>query len=191
LSGRVERRSEMVRKLQTLFVGVATFLAAVESVAVEARKNMQVIVPNVLVAGWPVVLAGRDTLAPKSSLHGLRQTARDAENIGAECVGYVEDIFVVASWCNQAVAFDGSVLVQRNEGKNLRLLQDDSRFRWWSWQRHRQSAERTIVVGWSVLHGAPNDPKLSDCRARRAGCGKVAGWSVAASVTHGAVRSSA
>ena len=45
----------------------------------------------------------------------------------------------------------------------------------------------------------PNDPKLSDCGARRAGCGKAAGagwaqaagWSAAASVTRGAVRCSA
>ena len=45
----------------------------------------------------------------------------------------------------------------------------------------------------------PNDPKLSDCGARRAGCGKaagagwakVAGWCAAASVTRGAVRCSA
>ena len=45
----------------------------------------------------------------------------------------------------------------------------------------------------------PNDPTLSDCGARRAGCGKVAGagWaqaagrSAAASVTRGAVRCSA
>ena len=53
-----------------------------------------------------------------------------------------------------------------------------------------------------VLRGAAsglNDPKLSDCGARRAGCGKVvgagwakaAGWSAAASVTRGAVRCSA
>jgi len=46
---------------------------------------------------------------------------------------------------------------------------------------------------------SPNDPKLSDGGARRAGCGdmagagwaKVAGWSAAASVTRGAVRCSA
>ena len=46
---------------------------------------------------------------------------------------------------------------------------------------------------------SPNDPKLSDCGARRAGCGKAAGagwaqaagWSAAASVTRGAVRCSA
>ena len=45
----------------------------------------------------------------------------------------------------------------------------------------------------------PNDLKLSDCGARRAGCGKAAGvgwakaagWSAAASVTRGAVRCSA
>ncbi len=45
----------------------------------------------------------------------------------------------------------------------------------------------------------PNDPKLSDCGGRRAGCGKAAGagwakaagWCVAASVTPGAVRCSA
>ena len=45
----------------------------------------------------------------------------------------------------------------------------------------------------------PNDPKLSDCGARRAGCGdmagagwaKAAGWWAAASVTRGAVRCSA
>ena len=46
---------------------------------------------------------------------------------------------------------------------------------------------------------SPNDPKLSDCGARRAGCGKAAGagWAqaagrfAAASVTRGAVRCSA
>ncbi len=46
---------------------------------------------------------------------------------------------------------------------------------------------------------SPNDPKLSDCGARRAGCGKAAGagwakaagWRAAASVTRGAVRCSA
>ena len=46
----------------------------------------------------------------------------------------------------------------------------------------------------------PNDPKLSDCGARRAGCGRrwpgagwaqAAGWCAAASVTRGAVRCSA
>ena len=43
---------------------------------------------------------------------------------------------------------------------------------------------------------SPNDPKLSDCGARRAGCGKVDGGerseaAGAASVTRGAVRCSA
>ena len=46
---------------------------------------------------------------------------------------------------------------------------------------------------------SPNDPELSDCGGRRAGCGKAtgagwakaAGWSVAASVTPGPVRCSA
>ena len=63
------------------------------------------------------------------------------------------------------------------------------------------AAER--VLGAAFVHGSdartPNDPKLSDCGARRAGCGKVAGvgwaqaagWCAAASVTRGAVRCSA
>ena len=49
------------------------------------------------------------------------------------------------------------------------------------------------------MRETPNDPKLSDCGGRRAGCGKAAGagwakaagWCVAASVTRGAVRCSA
>ena len=56
-----------------------------------------------------------------------------------------------------------------------------------------------IPVGGSAGRSSANDPKLSDCGARRAGCGKVAGagwatvvgWRAAASVTRGAVRCSA
>ena len=55
------------------------------------------------------------------------------------------------------------------------------------------------MVGSARALLTPNDPKLSDCGARRAGCGKAAGagwaqaagWRAAASVTRGAVRCSA
>ena len=62
-------------------------------------------------------------------------------------------------------------------------------------------ASEVVMEGYVLRNGArtPNDPKLSDCGARRAGCGKAAGagWAqaagrcAAASVTRGAVRCSA
>ena len=63
----------------------------------------------------------------------------------------------------------------------------------WSWKQMICSSDQSARVK------GPNDPKLSDCGARRAGCGKAAGagwaqaagWWAAASVTRGAVRCSA
>ena len=64
----------------------------------------------------------------------------------------------------------------------------------WAVELGKRALWRVFGCGATLL--TANDPKLSDCGARRAGCGKAggagwakaAGWSAAASVTRGAVR---
>ena len=115
---------------------------------------MKMKMPDVLIAGWPVVLAGGDAFTPENIPHGVRQVTRSPKEVVAKIVRDVQYVLIVASRDHQAVAFYSGVVVRRNESKHVGIYKDDGCF--WSRrrQRLRNSAERTLVPGWSVLHKA-------------------------------------
>lgn len=49
--------------------------------------------PDILIAGWAVVLACGDALTTNCFLHRLRQQACRTEEVTAEIVGNAEDVF--------------------------------------------------------------------------------------------------
>mgnify|MGYP001232409528 CR=1 FL=1 len=109
-------------------------------------------VPHILIAGWPVVLAGGNALAAESLLHCPRQTTGGAKAGRAELVRDVEQVLMVLAWREQAVAADPGVVVQRHESEHFGFDEHD-RFRWRSGrQRLGNAAERAVVSGRCVLH---------------------------------------
>ncbi len=80
--GRLSQSSpETGGQFYALLGGVKHFLPRMQSVVCVAGKHMQMKVPHILIAGWPVVLARRNALALERIAHGLRQTTRGAKNV--------------------------------------------------------------------------------------------------------------
>lgn len=109
------------------------------------RKYMKVVVPDILVAGRPVVLASRYPFATEDLLHGVRQAARGTKEVAAKVVGDVQHVLIVMPGYHQAVAFYPGVVVSRNQGEHVRVRQDNCRFRSRRWKCLGNTAERTFV----------------------------------------------
>ena len=58
---------------------------------------MKMVVPNILVTGWPVVLARGDALTTKGLAHGVRQATRGAKEVVAQVVRDIQHVLIVAS----------------------------------------------------------------------------------------------
>ena len=87
---------------------------------------MQVVVPDILIAGRPIVLAGGDAFAAKCDPHGLRKAARRAKEFGAETLRNVEHVLVVTPGNHQTIASDAGVMVSRNQSEDVLIHQHHS-----------------------------------------------------------------
>jgi len=137
-----------------LLVGVAQFLPPIQPVVRIAREHVKMVVPHILIAGRPVVLARGDAFAAEGGQHRVRQAPRGAEDLVAQVVRHVQHVLVVATRDHQAVAVDAGVVVRRHQGVHVGIHQDNGRFRRRRGQRGGDTAERTVVPGGSVLHEA-------------------------------------
>lgn len=113
---------------------------------------MEMVVPHILVAGRPVVLAGGDSFATEGVAHRKCQAARSPEELAAKVVRDVQQVLVVSPGNYQAVALYPRVMMGRNQRENIGIDQDDGRFRSGRWKRSGDTAERTFVSGRGVLH---------------------------------------
>lgn len=86
---------------------------------------MKMVVPYILVAGWPVVLASGDAFTTEGVQHGVRQATRGTKEVAAKVVRDVQHVLMVAPGYHQAVAFYSSVVVSRNQGEHVGIHQDN------------------------------------------------------------------
>ena len=86
---------------------------------------MKMIVPDILIAGWPIVLASRDSFALEGSPHSPRQTTRGAKELAAEAVRDVQHVLIVASRYYQTISLYSSVVVSRDESEYVGIYQDN------------------------------------------------------------------
>ena len=86
---------------------------------------MKMVVPHILIAGWPVVLASGNSFTPESIPHGLCQATRGTEEVAAKVVRDVQHVLVVAPRHHQAIAFYSSVVVSRNQREHVGIHQDN------------------------------------------------------------------
>ena len=86
---------------------------------------MKMVVPHILVAGRPIVLASGDSFATEGIPHGVRQAARGTKEVAAKIVRDVQHVLIVASGYHQTVAFYFSVVVSRNQSEHVGIHQDD------------------------------------------------------------------
>lgn len=138
----------------SLLGGVAHFFAPIQPIVRIAREHVQMVVPHILIAGRPVVLARGDAFAAEGRQHRVRQAPRGAEDLVAQVVRHVQHVLVVVTRDHQAVALDAGVVVRRHQGEHVGIHQDNGRFRCRRGQRGGDTAERTVVPGGSVLHEA-------------------------------------
>lgn len=167
LTGALRQRSPETRgQRDALLGGVGRFLPAIQPVVRVAREHVQVVMPHILIAGRPVVLARGDAFAAEGRQHRLRQAPRGVEDLAAQFVRHVQHVLVVATWDHQAVALDAGVVVRRHQGVNVGIYQDNGRFRRRRGQRGGDTAERTVVAWGSVLHEAQRRRKPTMGRER-------------------------
>ena len=123
---------------------------------------MKMVVPHILITGGTVVLARGDSLTPKDIPHGVRQATRGTKEVAAKVVRDVQHVLIVAPRYHQAVALYSSVVVSRNQSEHVGIHQDNGGFWRRRWKRLSNTAERTLVPRWSILHKAyPENPVTS------------------------------
>jgi hypothetical protein len=86
---------------------------------------MKMVVPHILIAGWPVVLASRYSFATEGFPHGVRYATRGTKEVAAKVVGDVQHVLIVAPRHHQAVAFYSSVVMSRNQSEHVGVYQDN------------------------------------------------------------------
>lgn len=94
---------------------------------------MKMKVPDILIAGWPVVLASGDAFTPEGISHGVRQVTRGTEEVVAKVVRHVQHILIVAPRHHRAVAFYSSIVVSRYESEHVGFHQNNGCL----WSRRR------------------------------------------------------
>jgi hypothetical protein len=143
-----------MRHVQTFFGFVKCWRSPIEPVIAEAREDVKMEMPNVLITSGTIVLTRRDALAPKCILQCASDEASRAKEVLSQIVGNVQYVLIVNPRCNKTVAADSRVMVKRNEGKHSRFYQNDRGLKVRLSQCSCQLAERTFVASRGVSHEA-------------------------------------
>jgi hypothetical protein len=86
---------------------------------------MKMVVPYVLIAGWPVVLAGGDSFTSEGIPHSLCQAARGTKEVAAKVVRDVQYVLIVIPRYHQTVALYSGVVMSWNQGEYVGIHQDN------------------------------------------------------------------
>lgn len=115
---------------------------------------MKVVVPHILISGGSVVLASRNSFTAERILHRVCQSTCDTKEVITQVIRDIQHVLIVTTRYHQAVAFYAAIVVSRNQSEHVGIDQDHGRF--WSrrWKRLSNTAERTFVSGWGMLHKA-------------------------------------
>ncbi len=140
--------------VEAFFRFVKCTRSPMESVILEAGKNVEMVMPDVLIASRSIVLTRGDALAIECIQQRVRDQTGRAKERCAEVIGNLQNVFVVSSRSDQAVAADPGVMVKRYEGENSRFHQDDRRVTTRLIKRGGQVAERALVIVRRVSHVA-------------------------------------
>jgi hypothetical protein len=147
-----QRVPETLRDLQALLGSIKRGVSPIETVVAEAREDVKMEMPHILIASWTIVLTRGDPLTSKSIPHCIGNKASRPKEVAAQLIGNVQHVFVMGPRCHEAVAPDSGVVVKRYEREYTRLDQND--FSFWSWRLQSlcQMAERTLVASGCVFH---------------------------------------
>ena len=99
--------------------------AGVQVVALVAREHVKVIVPHVLVAGWLVVLARRDTIAGVDGFHSKGERLRHLMNTRAQGKRQIVQVLEVLVRDDEDVPKVVGVLMCTDESGHRFVLADD------------------------------------------------------------------
>lgn len=86
---------------------------------------MKMVVPHILVARWPVVLASGNSFTPQSIPHSVCQATRGVKEVAAQVVRDIQHVLIVAPRYHQAVAFNPSVVVGGHQGEHVGIHEDN------------------------------------------------------------------
>lgn len=86
---------------------------------------MKMVVPHILIAGWPVVLASGDSFTTEGIPHSVRQATRGTKEVVAKVVRNIQQVLIVAPRYHQTIAFYSSVVVSRNQSEHVGIHQDN------------------------------------------------------------------
>ncbi|HEY6645130.1 MAG TPA: hypothetical protein VIZ63_23575 [Povalibacter sp.] len=96
-----------------------------KTITAETREHVKMEVPHVLIAGRPIVLTRGDALTPKCLPHRARYKTGRSKEVTAKVIRNFQHVLVMKPRCDQAIAPQTSVVMQRNKAKHIRLHQDN------------------------------------------------------------------